>query len=70
MMLSNVIVDDVTIPHRSFVVPLRTISLVIKLNEDFNVLLCCAIDVGESVNLFYFTVLSTRPRIYKMILKL
>ena len=31
-----------------------TISLVVKLNEDLNFLLCCAIDVGErlSVNLF------------------
>ena len=46
-----------------------TISLVVKLNEDLNFLLCCAIDVGECEP-FYVTVLSTRSRMYKMILKL
>ena len=50
------------------------ISLVVKLNEDFNFLLCCAIHVGEIVGdecePFYVTVLSTRSRMYKMILKL
>ena len=31
--------------------PRHTILLVVKLNEGFTFLLCCAIDVGESVNL-------------------
>ena len=30
----------------------QTIALVVKLNEDFHFLLCCAIDVGESMNRF------------------
>ena len=46
------------------------ISLVVKLNEDFNFLLCCAIHVGDECEPFYVTVLSTRSRMYEMILKL